>query len=319
MSQEIGREIKVRIKRFSREKGSWWQEYPVKVDKYTQMTEVLKRIKEEQDPTLAYRASCHMSVCGSCGMKINGAPKLACRTIALDEVSRTGSNTIEVEPMDGYEVLKDLVVDLDDFYERMYKVTPRLKPSQEVLEGKAQHRLTPEDQSRLWKFAQCIWCGLCVSACPAVKTDEQFLGPAAHAKGYRFLSDPRDTISNERAKVLIDSAWRCTYCYMCYEVCPRDIEPVEAIKLTRTFTDKFGPTGEASKLGERHSKAVEESIAESGMLQGGKVYLKTYGLVNSLISMMELMKDGKATKLIMEKQKKVKGLDELKKLLGERQ
>ncbi|BBD72796.1 succinate dehydrogenase [Sulfodiicoccus acidiphilus] len=317
--KELDKEVKVKVKRFSEEKGTWWQEYTVKVDKYTQMTEVLKRIKEEQDPTLSYRASCHMAVCGSCGMRINGAPRLACRTIALEEVDRTGSDTIVVEPMDGYPVLKDLVVDLTDFYNRMYKVKPRLHPSEDVLKGKSEHRLKPEDQSRLWKFAQCIWCGLCVSSCPAVRIDVEFLGPAAHAKGYRFLSDPRDTSFEERAKVLIDSAWRCTYCYMCYEVCPRDIEPVEAIKLTRTYTTKFGPTGDASSFGERHSKAVEESIAETGMLQGGKVYVKTYGLVNSLISMIELMKDGKATKLIMERQKKVRGIDELRKLLGEKQ
>ncbi|MEM3350196.1 MAG: succinate dehydrogenase/fumarate reductase iron-sulfur subunit, partial [Saccharolobus sp.] len=226
MSNLQEQEVILKIKRFNPEKGFWWQEYKLKVDRFTQFTEALRRIKSEQDPTLSYRASCHMAVCGSCGMKINGEPRLACKTLVLDIVKRYNNNVITIEPMDYFSTIKDLIVDLDDFYDRMFKVKPRLYPAKEIIEGKAEHRLKPEDQRELWKFAQCIWCGLCVSACPAVKIDPEFLGPAAHAKGYRFLADPRDTITEERMKILIDSSWRCTYCYQCFNVCPRDIEPV---------------------------------------------------------------------------------------------
>jgi len=315
MSEEE-KEIVVKIKRFSKEKGSWWQEYKLKVDRFTQMTEVLRRIKTEQDPTLAYRASCHMAVCGSCGMKINGEPRLACKTLALDMVRKYGKNEITIEPMDFFPVIKDLVVDWTDFYNRMFKVKPRLYPSKEVLEGKAEHRLKPEDQRELWKFEQCIWCGLCVSACPSVKNDPEFLGPAAHAKGYRFLADPRDTIFDERLKILIDSAWRCTYCYQCFNVCPRDIEPVTTIKKTRAYTKFLSEKTPVALTGEKHAEAIVKSIEESGKIEEAKVYISTYGLLTAITDMIYAMQNGKL-KYALVTQKKVKDMEQIRKIMGE--
>ncbi|MUM65495.1 succinate dehydrogenase/fumarate reductase iron-sulfur subunit [Acidianus infernus] len=315
MSEEE-KEIVVKIKRFSKEKGSWWQEYKLKVDRFTQMTEVLRRIKTEQDPTLAYRASCHMAVCGSCGMKINGEPRLACKTLALDMVKKYGKNEITIEPMDYFPVIKDLIVDWTDFYNRMFKVKPRLYPSKEVLEGKAEHRLKPEDQRELWKFEQCIWCGLCVSACPSVKNDPEFLGPAAHAKGYRFLADPRDTIFDERLKILIDSAWRCTYCYQCFNVCPRDIEPVTTIKKTRAYTKFLSEKTPVALTGEKHAEAIAKSIEETGKIEEAKVYISTYGLLTAITDMIYAMQNGKLKyALVMEK--KVKNIEQIRKIMGE--
>ncbi len=313
---ENEQEIVVRVKRFNQEKGEWWQEYKLKADRFTQMTEVLRRIKTEQDPTLAYRASCHMAVCGSCAMKINGEPRLACKTLALDVVKKYGSNVITVEPMDFFKREKDLIVDMEDFYSRMFKVKPRLYPSKEVLEGKAEHRLKPEDQRELWKFEQCIWCGLCVSACPAVRIDPQFLGPAAHAKGYRFLADPRDTIYEERLKILVDSAWRCTYCYMCFNVCPRDVEPVTTIKKTRAHTKFLKERTPVAETGERHSEAIEESIRDTGKIQEASVYLKTYGVLGSLTDLIYAFQNGKL-KYALIKEEKVKNIEQVKKLMGE--
>ena len=315
MSEEE-KEIVVKIKRFSKEKGSWWQEYKLKVDRFTQMTEVLRRIKTEQDPTLAYRASCHMAVCGSCGMKINGEPRLACKTLALDMVRKYGKNEITIEPMDFFPVIKDLVVDWTDFYNRMFKVKPRLYPSKEVLEGKAEHRLKPEDQRELWKFEQCIWCGLCVSACPSVKNDPEFLGPAAHAKGYRFLADPRDTIFDERLKILIDSAWRCTYCYQCFNVCPRDIEPVTTIKKTRAYTKFLSEKTPVALTGEKHAEAIVKSIEESGKIEEAKVYISTYGLLTAITDMIYAMQNGKLRYALVT-QKKVKDMEQIRKIMGE--
>ncbi|MCY0873749.1 MAG: succinate dehydrogenase/fumarate reductase iron-sulfur subunit [Acidianus infernus] len=315
MSEEE-KEIVVKIKRFSKEKGSWWQEYKLKVDRFTQMTEVLRRIKTEQDPTLAYRASCHMAVCGSCGMKINGEPRLACKTLVLDMVKKYGKNEITIEPMDYFPVIKDLIVDLTDFYNRMFKVKPRLYPSKEVLEGKAEHRLKPEDQRELWKFEQCIWCGLCVSACPSVKNDPEFLGPAAHAKGYRFLADPRDTIFDERLKILIDSAWRCTYCYQCFNVCPRDIEPVTTIKKTRAYTKFLSEKTPVALTGEKHAEAIAKSIEETGKIEEAKVYISTYGLLTAITDMIYAMQNGKL-KYALVKEKKVKNIEQIRKIMGE--
>ncbi|EZQ11146.1 MULTISPECIES: succinate dehydrogenase/fumarate reductase iron-sulfur subunit [Acidianus] len=316
LAQLEEQEITVKIKRFSKEKGSWWQEYRLKVDRFTQMTEVLRRIKTEQDPTISYRASCHMAVCGSCGMKINGEPRLACKTLALDIVKIYNSSTISVEPMDYFPVLKDLVVDLDEFYDKMFKVKPRLYPDKDVLEGKVDHRLKPEDQRELWKFEQCIWCGLCVSSCPAVRIDPEFLGPAAHAKGYRFLADPRDTIYEERLKILIDSSWRCTYCYQCFNVCPRDVEPVTTIKKTRAHTKFMKEKTKVAETGEKHIESIVSSIRETGKLEEAKVYLSTYGLLESIKDMIYAMQNGKL-KYALVQDTKVKGLDQIKKIMGE--
>ncbi|MEM3911264.1 MAG: succinate dehydrogenase/fumarate reductase iron-sulfur subunit [Saccharolobus sp.] len=315
MSNLQEQEVILKIKRFNPEKGFWWQEYKLKVDRFTQFTEALRRIKSEQDPTLSYRAACHMAVCGSCGMKINGEPRLACKTLVLDIVKRYNNNVITIEPMDYFSTIKDLIVDLDDFYDRMFKVKPRLYPAKEVIEGKAEHRLKPEDQRELWKFAQCIWCGLCVSACPVVKTDPEFLGPAAHAKGYRFLADPRDTITEERMKILIDSSWRCTYCYQCFNVCPRDIEPVTAIKKTRSFTKKLRDRTEVSERGEKHAEAIFESILRSGKLEEAMVYLKTYGVLQSLIDLVYMSKSGKL-KYALVQEKGVQNINEIKKIMA---
>lgn len=307
-------EVIIKVKRFSPEKGNWWQEYKLRVDRFTQFTEALRRIKTEQDPTLAYRASCHMAVCGSCGMKINGEPRLACKTLVLDMVKKYESNVITIEPMDYFKPIKDLIVDLDDFYQRMYKVKPRLYPSEQVLKGEAEHRLKPEDQRMLWKFAQCIWCGLCVSSCPSVRNDPEFLGPAAHAKGFRFLADPRDTITEEREKILLDSAWRCTYCYMCYNVCPRDVEPVTAIKKTRAYTKIAKVKTPVIETGEKHTEAVFNSIFESGKIEEAKVYLSTYGLIGSLRDMIFLLKSGKLNYALI-KEKPVENITEVRKIL----
>ncbi|BCU67061.1 succinate dehydrogenase [Sulfolobales archaeon HS-7] len=307
-------EIVVKVKRFSKERGEWWQEYKLAVDRFTQITEVLRRIRSEQDPSLSYRAACHMAVCGSCAMKINGAPRLACKTLALDLVKRYNDNVITLEPMDRFPVVKDLITDMTEFYDKMYSVKPRLYPSPQVLEDKAQHRLRPEDQRLLWKYAQCIWCGLCVSSCPAVRIDEKFLGPAAHAKGFRFLADPRDTIQEERMKILLDSAWRCTYCYMCFEVCPREIEPVEAIKLTRTYTPPEGMS-EVSRMGEKHTDAIKESITKSGKLMEAYVYGKAYG-AGAIRDFVYFLASGRG-KYLLVREKPVNNISEVKKLMGE--
>ncbi|ARM75158.1 succinate dehydrogenase/fumarate reductase iron-sulfur subunit [Acidianus manzaensis] len=316
MSDLQEQEIVVKVKRFNKEKGDWWQEYKLKVDRFTQMTEVLRRIKTEQDPTLAYRASCHMAVCGSCGMKINGEPRLACKTLALDMVKKYGKNEITLEPMDYFPVIKDLIVDWDNFYERMFKVKPRLYPSKEVLEGKAEHRLKPEDQRELWKFEQCIWCGLCVSACPSVRNDPDFLGPAAHAKGYRFLADPRDTIYEERLKILIDSSWRCTYCYQCFNVCPRDVEPVTTIKKTRAHTKFLTNKTPVANTGEKHIESIVKSIEDTGKIEEAKVYISTYGLVTTIKDMIYAMQNGKL-KYALISEAKVKNIDQIRKIIGE--
>jgi succinate dehydrogenase / fumarate reductase iron-sulfur subunit len=311
------KEVIIRIRRYNEQKGEYWSEYMLKVDKYTQMTEALRLIKAHQDPSISYRASCHMAVCGSCGMKINGAPKLACKTRVLEEAEKNNGMVI-VEPMSYYKVVKDLVVDMEPFYEKMEKVIPRLMPSKEVEEGQVEPRLLPETQETLWRHGQCIWCGLCVSMCPVLPIDDNFLGPAAHAKAFRFIFDPRDTLTQERLKIVAESAWRCTYCYQCVQACPRDIEPAETIIKTRKETFKLKQSSPSLNLGRKHSVALKKSISETGKVEGATVFVGSYGLsksIRDLIYQFRENPDSLANYLI--RQKKVSDIESIKKIVGE--
>ncbi len=309
------KEITVNIKKYNDKDGAFWKSYKLKADKYTQMTEVLRRIKSEQDPSLAYRASCHMAVCGSCSMKINGIPSLACRTIALQAVDE--KNEINVESMDYYPGVRDLITDIDVFYDKMYKVMPRLIADESVLMGENEQRMTPENQTEVWKFQECIYCGLCVSACPSVKEDEQFLGPAAHAKGFRFIDDVRDTKKSERLDLLMDSAYRCTSCYMCYEVCPQDVQPVIAIKKTKNYLDQYKGNTPITIMARKHDDTVENLIETTGKIKESTLFLKTFGFGEAMRDAIDMLKSGKF-KYAFEKDRNVKNMNEIKNMMGEK-
>ncbi|MCL4453227.1 succinate dehydrogenase/fumarate reductase iron-sulfur subunit [Ferroplasma sp.] len=309
------KEITVNIKKYNDKDGAFWKSYKLKADKYTQMTEVLRRIKSEQDPSLAYRASCHMAVCGSCSMKINGIPSLACRTIALQAVDE--KNEINVESMDYYPGVRDLITDIDVFYDKMYKVMPRLIADESVLMGENEQRMTPENQTEVWKFQECIYCGLCVSACPSVKEDEQFLGPAAHAKGFRFIDDVRDTKKSERLDLLMDSAYRCTSCYMCYEVCPQDVQPVIAIKKTKNYLDQYKGNTPITIMARKHDDTVENLIETTGKIKESTLFLKTFGFGEAMRDAIDMLKSGKF-KYAFEKDSNVKNMNEIKNMMGEK-
>ena len=309
------KEITVNIKKYNDKDGAFWKSYKLKADKYTQMTEVLRRIKSEQDPSLAYRASCHMAVCGSCSMKINGIPSLACRTIALQAVDE--KNEINVESMDYYLGVRDLITDIDVFYDKMYKVMPRLIADESVLMGENEQRMTPENQTEVWKFQECIYCGLCVSACPSVKEDEQFLGPAAHAKGFRFIDDVRDTKKSERLDLLMDSAYRCTSCYMCYEVCPQDVQPVIAIKKTKNYLDQYKGNTPITIMARKHDDTVENLIETTGKIKESTLFLKTFGFGEAMRDAIDMLKSGKF-KYAFEKDSNVKNMNEIKNMMGEK-
>jgi succinate dehydrogenase / fumarate reductase iron-sulfur subunit len=309
------KEITVNIKKYNDKDGAFWKSYKLKADKYTQMTEVLRRIKSEQDPSLAYRASCHMAVCGSCSMKINGIPSLACRTIALQAVNE--KNEINVESMDYYPGVRDLITDIDGFYDKIYKVMPRLIADESVLMGENEQRMTPEDQTEVWKFQECIYCGLCVSACPSVKEDEKFLGPAAHAKGFRFIDDVRDTKKQERIELLMDSAYRCTSCYMCYEVCPQDVQPVIAIKKTKNYLDQYKGDTPVTVMARKHDDTIVNLIETTGKIKESTLFLKTFGFGEAMRDAVDMLKTGKF-KYAFEKDSKVKNMSEIKNMMGEK-
>ncbi|MDT7869751.1 MAG: succinate dehydrogenase iron-sulfur subunit [Thermoproteus sp.] len=224
--------LTVKVKRFDGKK-SWWQEYKVDIkSRKISVLDVLVKIKEEQDPTLAIRYSCRMAICGSCGMVINGVPRLACQTL-LAEIK---DDTITVEPMWNHRVIKDLVVDTEPNFEKLRKVKPYIiRDLKEIYESDMEIGQKPEELEKYYNFAYCIECGLCMAACPILATNDRFLGPMALNAAYRWSADSRDRGWEERAKIIDaeDGVWPCHLAYTCSAVCPRGVDPGFSIQLLK--------------------------------------------------------------------------------------
>ena len=190
-------------------------------------------MKEKLDPTLSIRFSCRMATCGSCGMMINGLPRLACYTL----VSQLKSKTITVQPLNNFPVVKDLVADFTDFFGKHRAMKPYLLriDTYEQEKSNISYRQTDEELLKYIQFAYCIRCGLCYAACPVVATDKRFPGPQALSQLYRYYIDSRDEGGGERLEVVSDShgVLRCHFAGSCSQVCPKGVDPALAIQLLR--------------------------------------------------------------------------------------
>jgi fumarate reductase iron-sulfur subunit len=193
--------------------------------------DALNHIKEEQDPTLSFRWSCRMGVCGSCGMMVNGEPKLTCETFVRDY----DTETIKIEPLSHFPVVRDLVINMDDFMEKLPTVSPWLIREQHDDLDEGEYRQTPAQVAHYKRFSMCINCMLCYSACPVYGLDSTFTGPAVLALAERYNMDSRDQGQADRADVVTahEGIWECTYVGACTEVCPKDVDPAGAIQMLK--------------------------------------------------------------------------------------
>lgn len=205
---------------------AYTREYKVPVNPGMTVLDAMRFIKDELDGTIAFRRSCRHGICGSCAMTINGINRLACET----QISRLKTRRIEVEPLRAYPVIRDLVVDMNPFFERYERVKPYLithKPPPTDRE-----RLqSPEERKLLDGSYECILCGSCTSSCPSFWADKEFLGPAAMLKAYRFVFDSRDEGSGERLDIINDGhgLWRCHTIFNCVEACPKSLNPTSRL------------------------------------------------------------------------------------------
>lgn len=201
--------------------------------------EALRRIQAEQDGTLAFRSACRGAVCGSCAMVIDGSVNLACRV----QVESLGGEAVVLEPLPHLKVLKDLVVDLDPFFAAVGAVRPWLEERLARGEG----HVVPQERARAVEpYTNCILCASCHAVCPAAGRDPAYLGPAALAKAWRFLDDPRDGAGEERLR-LVDSkagVWGCDMVWNCQKVCPKGVPPTKGIGRMRARI-KTGTTKDA--------------------------------------------------------------------------
>ncbi len=218
--------VTLKIKRFNPEKDAapYWGEYPVEAEPTDRLLDALNYVKWYIDGTLTYRRSCAHGVCGSDAMLINGANTLACKVL----LQNLGSK-ITVEPMRGFRVIKDLLVDMEAFFEKYRKAKPYLithspEPEKERLQS-------IEDREAFEDTTKCILCGACTTSCPSFWANEDYVGPATIVNAHRFIFDSRDEGCDERLEILgaADGVWRCRTIFNCVEACPRDINITRAI------------------------------------------------------------------------------------------
>ena len=272
-------DVKLSVKRFdpdAEQPAPYYQDYELQLEDSSTVLDGLIKIREEVDGTLALRCSCRSAICGSCAMRINGHATLACNTKVVDTMRGDG-RPIVVEPAGNMQVIKDLVVDFAPFWGKVHHVEPWLQP-----EGPApeQEYVAPnESMLHLAEVMGCIMCGACVSDCTVLEVDSNFLGPAALAKAYRFVADPRDDADRARLGKLNEygGVWDCTRCMECVEVCPKGVDPMGRIMALR---DKAMEAGYTDTYGARHAEAFTESVEHSGWLDELRLPIKTFGILN---------------------------------------
>lgn len=207
----------------------YFQEYVHEPRPGDSILDALKEIRDQQDPTIAFRYSCREAVCGSCGMVVNGEIVLACRK----QVSAVNSDVIVIEPLPNLHLLKDLYVDMTPFWNAYERIEPWLHAEGEVPEKG--HRVDEEKMERVFQYITCILCACCYASCPAASREDRYVGPAALAKLHRFIVDPRDKRTWESLKPLDDpyGAWGCDTVFRCNQVCPKEVEPADGIEGVR--------------------------------------------------------------------------------------
>jgi len=273
-------QVGLKIWRFNARSGEReLQEFEIDAPEEATLLDCLDIVKDRHDGTLAYRKSCRMMICGSCGMRMDGAAVLACK-VRMYDIAQAGQVPV-ISAMGNLPVVKDLVVDMQPFWAKFNSVDPYLQPGfQEAPDGR-EHLIPPERMTVIHKEALCINCGCCVSECNAMESDPQFTGPQALAKAMRFVGDPRDGRKVERLEALNDEhgIWECTRCYFCNERCPKGVDPRDAIA-------KLGAESMAEgidrDMGAKHAKWFVTSAKTTGWLRETELVPKTQGIVAAI-------------------------------------
>ncbi len=297
-------EYTLKVRRYQPESGEgpYWEEFQVDLDPSLSVLDGILQAKDRDDGSLAVRCSCRAAICGSCGMKVNGSSTLGCKTMlgeaheaanrrksseaapprGADEQPPPGSangstsNPIVIEPMGNMPVIKDLITDMEStHWEKIRRVTPWLLPHGAPPER--EYVVEPESMIDITQSMACIQCGACVSSCLSMEADPDFIGPAALAKAYRFVGDPRDAETTERLHDLAHDPhgiYDCTHCFSCIDACPKGVAPMDQIMRLRR---KAGEEGiEDPNHGHNHEAAFVKIIEKKGTLDEALLLQESY-------------------------------------------
>jgi succinate dehydrogenase/fumarate reductase iron-sulfur protein len=236
MSTKVEKTVEFKISRFDPEQNKRYvSSFKVPIRKGTTLLDALLYVKDNLDESLTFRQSCRMGVCGDCAINVDGKPMLACYTQVLD----LGADSLVVEPLSNAPVIKDLVVDMQPFFDTYRRIKTYLIKPEEEFKRQNEFAQSPTDLKKFWDFTLCIKCSICNSACPAV-IDEKFLGPSALTSTYRFATDSRDQGLDERLKPMADNIWLCTQCNSCTLFCPKKLSCANAIVDDHSFLVEAG-------------------------------------------------------------------------------
>ena len=316
-------EYTIRIRRFDPQSGeaAYWDEHTVDMPETQSVLDAILKIRDEQDGSVGIRCSCQQAICGSCGVRMNGKPGLACNTHLKEAADRAyrvvatnGGNgdtaengaVITVEPMGNMPVIRDLIVDMDAVHwKKIQRVTPWLLAKQPVPE---REYIVPHDNMvDVTQTMACIQCGACVSDCLSMEIDPLFVGPAALAKAYRFVGDPRDAEHFSRLNDLSEDEhgiYDCTHCFNCIDACPKGVDPMSQIMRLRRKSGSDFEIKDGNN-GYRHEHAFVKNIRRNGILHEADLLPDSYGgkfhpravpeLISSLPTAAKGMARGKMT------------------------
>jgi len=313
-------EYTLKVRRYQPESGAgaYWEEFKVELDPSLSVLDGLLQAKDRDDGSLSVRCSCRAAICGSCGMKINGQSGLGCKTQigeAQHQADRRPSpdsaTPIVIEPMGNMPVIKDLITDMEStHWTKIRRVTPWLLPHGEPPER--EYAVEPESMIDITQSMACIQCGACVSSCLSMEADPDFIGPAALAKAYRFVGDPRDAETKERLHDLAHDPhgiYDCTHCFSCVDACPKGVAPMDQIMRLRRRAADEGVDDDPNN-GYNHSQAFVRMIEKKGTNDEALLVQESYalglkgklkpskhaikGLIESLPTVLRAIKTGKA-------------------------
>ncbi len=279
-TRKPSQDFTLRIRRYDPDSGEapYWAEHTINLEPHRSVLEGILQAKGKFDGSIGIRCSCKAAICGSCGVRVNGQAGLACHTHLDAALKSSKDGVIEVEPMGNMPIIKDLVVDMDAVHwKKIQRVTPWLLAQDPLPER--EHLVPREAMVDVTQSMACIQCGACVSDCLSMEVDPLFIGPAALAKAYRFVGDPRDVQQFERLKDLAEDPhgmYDCTHCFKCIEACPKGVAPMNQImRLRRRATGDHHIKDRNN--GMNHEHAFVKNIRRNGLLHENDLLADSFG------------------------------------------
>ncbi len=292
-----------------------YREYKMDVTSEEVVLDILDRIKWDHDGSFSYRRSCRHGICGACAMTVNGKATLACKE-NLHGLTETFGDELVIEPSSLKRAIKDLIIDKGDFWDKHDQAQPYLIADIEE-HPEMECAVSPDESEQLLEADLCIQCGACHYACPVVEINEDFMGPAAFVKAYRFEADVRDEAHVARLEVVgapAQGVWDCVKCFECAEACPKELNPIE--KITKLHNMLFAEGVSVNKVAERHAVGFAHSIKKHGLLDEGELVRYSEGNIGVLKHVPVAIKMFKKGKIVLPwNMPKSDKLDEIKKLV----